>query len=108
VNVVERKLRLREHFKNAVTRRDGGICRKCGWKADPTKLEVHLIAVGLHDGGFVEENGILLCFGCRVKANYHNVHNGEKSVKGYGPDELYGVIGSSSELAVRASNRLGG
>jgi hypothetical protein len=56
------------------------------------------------NGGYVPENGIALCATCHELAE--QFHNTGIPVSGYDPATLYKVIGSSYELAVKASNRL--
>lgn len=53
-------------------------------------------------GGYVKENGISLCADCHEKAE--NFHRTGVSVPGYSPDELYRLVGSSKEKAIREAN----
>jgi len=57
------------------------------------------------NGGYVKENGISLCPGCHEKAEVF--HNTGAALPGWSPDDLYKMIGSTYEQALRASHRLG-
>lgn len=50
------------------------------------------------NGGYVSENGISLCSECHIKA--------EESRQGYSASELYSVINSNYDKAVKASTKL--
>ncbi len=105
------KKRIRAAFRAAVFWRDGYRCRCCGFQSSPERAEEELDAHHITDrtemphGGYVPENGISLCALCHEKAECH--HQGEPVPVGYGPGDLYGLIGSSFALAVCASESLG-
>jgi hypothetical protein len=88
VNALERKLKARAHFRDAILVRDGKSCRVCG---STKKVEVHRINGHI----LVQGNALCLCHGCRVKAEYFAVHDGKKSVEGFHPDDLYKLLGTS-------------
>lgn len=104
------KKQVRERFRAAVFARDGNTCAVCGKTAG--KLDAHHI-IDRHDmphGGYVTENGITLCAGddednCHWKAEQW--HATGRAVAGYGPEELFVLIGSSLELALAASEASG-
>lgn len=55
------------------------------------------------NGGYVKENGISLCPGCHEKAEvFHSTGTGT-ALPGWSPSDLYQVIRSTYELAVKAS-----
>jgi hypothetical protein len=56
------------------------------------------------NGGYVKENGISLCGDCHEKAEEY--HRTGVAIQGYSPDDLYAVIGSSYDDAVKASKEL--
>jgi hypothetical protein len=64
------------------------------------------------NGGYVKENGITLCDdndgyeGCHMKAELFHISEGVEWTVGMHPDDLYRLIGSSKELAIRKSELL--
>lgn len=85
----------------------------CG-KTEP--LDAHHITDRnlMPNGGYVKENGITLCSGdddnelyykksCHWKAEQFHIHG--EAYPGFSPEELYKKIGSSLELAMKASER---
>ena len=56
------------------------------------------------NGGYVKENGISVCDDCHFNAEQFWI-TGE-AVEGFHPTDLYNLIGSSHEIAVKASERL--
>jgi predicted restriction endonuclease len=103
------KKEVRRRFRAAVFRRDGYACRCCGFASTPERAEEELDAHHITDrnempgGGCVAENGISLCDECHMKAEAH--HRGEPIPPGFGPAELYALIGSSEDAARAASER---
>lgn len=102
------KKRIRENFRNAVYSRDGNKCRGCGWAlfVDGIALDAHHITDRnlMPNGGYVKENGISLCNECHRKAEVF--HETGTALPGWAPDDLYKMIGSSYDQAVKASERL--
>lgn len=89
---------VRARFRDAVFGRDGYKCKICGWNEYKDILDAHHITNrnDMPNGGYVKENGITLCPDCHFKAE-----------TGYMTAEhLYKLIGSSYELAKKASERL--
>ena len=90
------KKQIRAAFRKAVFERDQYRCAKCGASDE---LDAHHITdrSEMPDGGYVVENGISLCKDCHWKAE--QFHATGSAVKGYAPDNLYRIIGSSREQA---------
>lgn len=123
------KKETRKNFKNDVYKRDRFTCRHCGLKYTPEEAELYLDAHHITDrnempnGGYVKENGISLCKyeqptpgqelrkdseenSCHMKAEKFHISEGKEWVPGMHPDELYKLICSSKEEAVKASEKL--
>ena len=106
---MKNKQKVRERFRESVFERDGNRCRVCG-KSD-VKLDAHHITDRneLPNGGYVKENGITLCYtekGCHWKAELYHISNGKDWTEGFHPEDLYKLIGSSKERAVKESQKL--
>jgi 5-methylcytosine-specific restriction endonuclease McrA len=103
----EKKL-IRERFRSAVFDRDGNKCRVCGWSLQTAEL--HLDAHHITDrtlmpnGGYVKSNGISLCPSCHEKAEVF--HSTGTALQGWAPDDLYRLVGSSYDKAVKDSEKL--
>lgn len=101
------KKRIREQFRNAVFERDRFLCRACGTRCEgESQLDAHHITDRnqMPMGGYVKENGISLCPNCHIKAEHF--HSTGVAHPGFTPDDLYAMIDSSRERAVRAAERL--
>lgn len=104
------KKKIREAFRTSVFARDRNRCRRCDALPpgiDPTGfLDAHHITDRneMPNGGYVKENGISLCPSCHEKAEVF--HSTGTALPGWHPSDLYKEIGSSYELAVKASERL--
>lgn len=102
------KKKIRNEFRTETFTRDGNKCRSCGWSA--FNGEHHLDAHHITDrnlmpnGGYVKENGISLCPACHEKAEVF--HSTGTALPGWAPEDLYKMVGSSYEEAVKASARL--
>jgi hypothetical protein len=118
------KKQVRSAFRAAVLGRDRYRCVACGkpgydrqggdGHAAHLRPGVGLVALDAHhitdrhdmpNGGYVPENGITLCDdGCHRRAEaFHQTGEAEA---GFGPTDLYRMVGSSHEAAVAASGRL--
>lgn len=101
---------IRKNFRDACYSRDKFCCAKCGKKSSKESAEKELDAHHIVDrtliinGGYVKENGISLCADCHVKAEVY--HSTGTAVEGYSPDDLYKIIGSNLEKAIKASEKL--
>jgi len=101
--VLTTKKEIRQHFRDAVFKRDNYVCRKCG--AKDSKLDAHHIT-DRHDmpnGGYVAENGISLCETCHALAEVWHASGQANFETGYHPDDLYKLINSSWAEAWEAS-----
>ena len=58
------------------------------------------------NGGYCKENGIALCTECHVKAEKFHITQGREWEKGFHPDELYAIIGSSRILAFEKAKNI--
>lgn len=108
---MKRKQIIRENFREAVFKRDGYKCRKCEKRQSEVKLDAHHITnrEAMPNGGYVVENGISLCDcdgGCHMKAEKYYISGGKDCPEGFHPSDLYALVGSSYEKAVKASERL--
>lgn len=106
---MKQKQLVRERFREAVFKRDGHKCRKCGASGTDKKLDAHHITdrSKMPNGGYVKENGISLCDEkCHMLAEKFHISEGAEWEPGMHPNDLYGMIGSSYENAVKASERL--
>jgi 5-methylcytosine-specific restriction endonuclease McrA len=103
----------RKRFRDTVFKRDGYACKMCDLKPYPstlveTMLDAHHITdrTLMPNGGYVESNGISLCKQCHKQAEAF--HETGVVIEKFSPEELYVVIGSSFEKAVKDSERLKG
>lgn len=98
------KKEVRRKFRDAVFSRDDHTCRACG--ARGVTLDAHHITDRheMPNGGYVIENGISLCPPCHEQAEEH--HRIGCSALGFSPTELYVVIESSYDAAVKSSQEL--
>jgi len=98
------KKRIRQQFRDSVFSRDGNKCRGCGWLIfnEDIKLDAHHITDRnlMPHGGYVKENGISLCPSCHEKAEVF--HSTGTALPGWSPNDLYQMIGSTYELAVKS------
>lgn len=104
------KKKLRKEFKEAVFKRDGFKCMCCDTvctkKTADELLDAHHITDRRYmpNGGYVKENGISLCKEkCHINAEKFHITQGKKWKKGMHPKDLYNKIGSSKEMAIKAS-----
>jgi|WetSurMetagenome_2_1015567.scaffolds.fasta_scaffold660686_2 5-methylcytosine-specific restriction endonuclease McrA len=101
---------IRKSFRDACYSRDKFCCAKCGKKSSPSKAEEELDAHHITDrslmphGGYVKENGVSLCPDCHLKAEVY--HSTGVAIEGYSPDDLYKIINSNLEKAIKASDKL--
>lgn len=106
---MSRKGFLRWRFRRDVFKRDGHRCVVCAVGRLPFMrsaiLDAHHITSRdlMPAGGYVKENGITLCAACHEKAEAY-IHGAETA--GFAPADLYLLVGSSYEAALRASERL--
>lgn len=98
------KKRIRQAFRDAVFGRDGNACRVC--RAKVGDLDAHHITDRnlMPNGGYAKENGNSLCHTHHEMAEVF--HSTGVAIPGFSPDELYVLIGSSYDAAVKASQGL--
>jgi len=104
----QEKKQVRDDFRSATFARDKYHCRGCGTKkADYLRfLDAHHITDRnlMPHGGYVKENGISLCPLCHEKAEVF--HSTGTAISGFAPEDLYKMIDSSYDSAVKASEKL--
>jgi len=58
------------------------------------------------NGGYVKENGITVCKeDCHLKVEMFHISEGTEWSEGLHPDDLYRMIGSSKELAIKIDKK---
>jgi len=102
------KKEIRKKFKESVFKRDGK-CMVCSEPIKDDNMDAHHITDRneMPNGGYVLENGITLCKDeCHMKAEKFHISGGSEWEKYMHPDELYLLIHSSKELAIKKSKLL--
>lgn len=118
---MSKKSEVRRNFRESTFDRDGYRCRWCNngpiYDSPESIFDAHHIT-DRHDmpnGGYVPENGITLCKydengyednSCHMKAERFHISGGVEWEEGMHPNDLYKLIGSSKELAVKKSEKL--
>ena len=95
----------RKQFSKNVFERDKHKCKICG---EDKNLDAHHI-IDRHEmpnGGYVVENGITLCSLHHLEAEQYHIFGKTNGIEGMYPDDLYKLINSSYEIAVKKSNEL--
>jgi hypothetical protein len=84
---------LKNRFNTAVQDERSHACQVCG---NESSVRAHQITHRnqMPYGGFVVENGIVLCLGCR--------RNARNEVDGFSASDLYAIIDSSQQIAIAA------
>ena len=97
---MKRKQLIRQKFRDDVFHRDGYKCVFCDATTD---LDAHHITDRslMPNGGYVRENGITLCPKHHLECEQFHISGGTDWVEGKHPDDLYRMIGSSHELAIK-------
>jgi len=113
------KKQIRSQFRTQVFTRDGYRCVCCGkhGKCRQTNefigIDVPRVNLDAHhitdrnlmpNGGYVKENGISVCDDCHELCEVF--HQTGEAHPGYAPADLYKMVGSSYEAAVKASEKL--
>lgn len=116
------KKEIRKTFRTSVMKRDKYrcvCCGKCGkdrqggeeykkfhQDPNPVNLDAHHITDRneLPNGGYNILNGISVCDTCHLLAEVY--HQTGEPHPGFAPDDLYEMINSSYEEAIKASERL--
>lgn len=99
---MKHKQLVRQAFREAVFKRDGYACVFCKSKDN---LDAHHITDRneMPNGGYVKENGITVCPRCHLQCEQFHINKGGDWVEGKHPADLYELIGSSYEEALRCS-----
>lgn len=99
-----KKKLIRAQFRDTTFKRDGFRCKICGEANKP--LDAHHITnrTLMPNGGYVKENGISLCPDCHEKAEVY--HSTGTALPSFAPDDLYKLIGSNHNLAIKKSELL--
>lgn len=108
----ESKKKIRMLFRNSVFKRDKFTCKVCGFKSSEANADEELDAHHITDrtlmpnGGYSKYNGITVCLPCHeIVEEWHR--SGHKHIKlGLHPNDLYQMINSSYEEAVKYSEKL--
>ena len=102
---MKKKQLIRIKFAEAVFKRDKHKCLFCDCTVD---LDAHHVTDrnSIPNGGYVMENGITLCPIHHMMAEKYHISGGAEWEENMHPDDLYRLIGSSKELAFKASERL--
>lgn len=104
------KKNIRQKFRDDVFKRDKNTCKVCGTKAeDINTLDSHHITdrSEMPNGGYVKENGITVCkVDCHFKVEMFHIYEGQQWEPNLHPNDLYNLIGSSKELAIKKSEEL--
>lgn len=118
---MSKKKDIRKNFRDSTFDRDGYCCKLCGngpvLESPESVFDAHHITdrKEMPNGGYVKENGITLCKynedgveegSCHMKAEQFHISEGTEWEPGMHPDDLYKMIGSSYEKAVKASEKL--
>lgn len=95
----------RKRFVKSVFERDKNKCKICGITQN---LDAHHITDRheIPNGGYVTENGITLCEKHHWDAEQYHISGNKNGIVGMMPSDLYKMINSSYELAVKKSNEL--
>lgn len=121
---MSKKARIRRIFREDTFERDGCKCKWCG--EDYSEMDFPEFYLDAHhitdrkempNGGYVKENGISLCKekldeegllvdSCHMKAEKFHISEGKEWEEGMHPDDLYKLIGSSKENAIKKSEKL--
>lgn len=129
---MKNKKNIRANFRNEVFKRDNYTCQICGYgvfRINPEEeFDAHHITdrKEMPNGGYVKENGITVCkksrpqwrllgtededkftmLSCHMRCEKYHISGGNEFEKGLQPDDLYKIIKSSKELAIKKSKLL--
>ena len=100
---------IRKNFRNSVFKRDNWTCKVCGNKRSEDLLDSHHIIdrSEMPNGGYVKENEITVCKkDCHFKVEKYHIYEGKQWEEDLHPNDLYKMIGSTKEEAIKKSNLL--
>lgn len=112
---MKKKQLVREKFRDSVFKRDHHKCKRCGVSSAVREMDAHHVTnrEEMPNGGYVVDNGITLCneapegeTSCHMLAEKFHSSGGTEWEPGMHPNDLYNLIGSSYEKAIKASERL--
>lgn len=106
---MKRKQLIRQNFRDLVFKRDQYRCKLCDKAGTELTLDAHHITDRneMPNGGYVKENGITLCKDtCHLLCEKYHSSGKKEWHSGTHPDDLYRLINSSLELAMRQSENL--
>ena len=106
---MKKKQQIRAKFRSDVFTRDDFTCKVCNTQQDESELDAHHITdrTQMPNGGYVASNGITVCKDdCHMKVEAFHISGGVAWEQGLHPDQLYKMIGSSKEQAIKDSERL--
>lgn len=106
---MKRKQQIRAKFRSDVFTRDKNTCQVCQKTQPQDELDAHHITDrnDMPNGGYVASNGITVCEeNCHMRVEKFHISGGQEWEEGLHPDDLYKMIGSSKEQAIRDSERL--
>lgn len=103
---MKQKQLIRQKFRESVFKRDGYKCLFCDVHGEEN-LDAHHITDRslMPNGGYVKENGISLCERHHMMAEKFHISDGSEWEKGMHPNDLYAMIGSSYELAIKLAGK---
>lgn len=95
----------RKNFVKQVFERDKNKCKLCGATEN---LDAHHIQNRheMPNGGYVIESGISLCPEHHLQAEQYHISGNTTGITGMMPDDLYKLINSSYDIAVKKSSEL--
>lgn len=98
------KKQIRSNFRNGVFQRDEDKCKICKSREN---IAAHHITDRneMPNGGYILENGITLCPSCHFKAEQFHINNGKKWEDGFHPNDLYNLINSSKQIAIKKDKK---
>lgn len=103
---------LRQKFNEACLKRDKNCCVCClvydGIKSSSEKLDIHHLIDRheLENGGYTTYNGITLCPKHHLMAEKFHLTQKTDWDEGYHPDDLFKLINSSEEEAIKHAKLL--
>ena len=104
----QKKKQIRNKFRTDVANRDNHRCAipECAVQDEGQHDPHHITDRNeMPNGGYVMSNGIFLCPSCHQKAEQFHISG--IPFPGYAPEDLYRIIKSSYDQAVKDSKRLG-
>jgi len=97
------KKQIRENFRTVVFTRDHNKCVFC----DKQAVDAHHITdrEEMPNGGYILENGISVCEEHHLMCEKFHITGGKEWYYGFHPNDLYKIINSSKELAIKIDSK---